>query len=313
MGSPLRLAVSGVDEATAAAAWAAASDLAEELEETLSRFRPTSDLTALNRRAGEPTPAPVSPVLARALAAAASAHRRTGGAFDPRVLVDLEQLGYRGADLPAMRIAGGARSDAPRSRPAFADGRWLRLEPRLGRAAVAAPIDLGGIGKGLALRWAFGRVARLLALPAGGRGALLEAGGDLVAGGAAPQGGPWLVGIEDPDGGEDRAVVAVPAGAIATSSTRVHAWRTADGRAVHHLLDPRTGQPGGAGLASVTVAAPDPAWAEIWSKALFLEGLRGIGSRARALGLAAWWIAADGHLDMTPAARIRTTWVGGEA
>ncbi len=308
MGSPLRLTLSGCDEATASATWTAASEFVEDLEEALSRFRPTSGLTALNRRAGDAEPAPVVPALARALAAAASAHRRTGGAFDPRVLADLERLGYRGADLPPLPAVGGASSDTPISRPVFGDGRWLHLEPRSGRAAVAAPVDLGGIGKGLVLRWAFRRIARLPDL-GNGRGALLEAGGDLVARGPAPQGGPWLVGIEDPAGREERAVVAVADGAVATSSVRVHAWRTDDGQSVHHLLDPRTGEPGGAGLASVTVAGPDPAWAEVWSKALFLEGARGIGPRARAMGLAAWWIRDDGLLEMTPAARPRTAWL----
>ena len=63
------------------------------------------------------------------------------------------------------------------------------------------------------------------------------------------------------------------------------------------------------------VDAPDPAWTEVWSKALFLEGQRGIGPRARSLGLAAWWMRTDGTLEMTPAARERTVWLAtdGEA
>ena len=67
------------------------------------------------------------------------------------------------------------------------------------------------------------------------------------------------------------------------------------------------------GLLAVTVAGPDPAWAEVWSKALFVEGAATIASLARARGLAAWWVAADGTLEMTPAARIRTRWVRAEA
>jgi FAD:protein FMN transferase len=155
-------------------------------------------------------------------------------------------------------------------------------------------------------------IATLPELAGGASGALLEAGGDLVARGAAPQAGPWMVGIEDPRGGGEVAVIAVEDGAVCTSSIAVHAWTTADGRSVHHLLDPRTGEPGGAGLLAVTVAGPDPAWAEVWSKALFLEGSRGIGGRARALGIAAWWVGDDGRLEMTPAARVRTAWVAGE-
>ena len=47
---------------------------------------------------------------------------------------------------------------------------------------------------------------------------------------------------------------------------------------------------------------PDPAWAEVWSKVLFLGGRRAIANEARSRGLAAWWVADDGSLEMTPAA-----------
>jgi thiamine biosynthesis lipoprotein len=58
---------------------------------------------------------------------------------------------------------------------------------------------------------------------------------------------------------------------------------------------------------------PDPAWAEVWSKALFLAGRSRIGPEARSRGQAAWWIEEDGSIRMTPAARRMTTWVRDEA
>jgi thiamine biosynthesis lipoprotein len=141
-----------------------------------------------------------------------------------------------------------------------------------------------------------------------GRGALLEAGGDLV-GRAALEGEPWQVGIEDPTGGPDPlAVVALVEGAICTSSTARQRWVDPTGRPAHHLIDPRTGEPGGSGLLAVTVAAADPGWAEVWSKTLFLAGSATIGDEARSRGLAAWWVEADGTLRMTPGARQCTTW-----
>src|SRR6185312_9654682 len=140
-------------------------------------------------------------------------------------------------------------------------------------------------------------------------GAMLDAGGDVVIAGPGPDGGPWSVGIEDPfDPGEHVAVIAVEAGAVATSSVVVNRWRAPDGRLVHHLIDPVTGEPGGQGLFAVTVAAADPAWAEVWSKTLFLAGQAGIAALARSRGLAAWWVTDAGALEMTPAARVRTVW-----
>ena len=58
----------------------------------------------------------------------------------------------------------------------------------------------------------------------------------------------------------------------------------------------------------MTVAGSDPAWAEVWSKALFLEGRAGIAGLARRRALAAWWVADDGSLEMTAAARLQTLW-----
>jgi thiamine biosynthesis lipoprotein len=213
------------------------------------------------------------------------------------VLADLDRLGYRGAALPTRQAAGAG--------PAAAGG-VRRTAP--GRLQIGRPIDLGGIGKGLALRWAAARLDRR-----GVGSFLLEAGGDLVARGPGPAGDGWRVGIEDPSGMDAPiAVIAAADLAVTTSSVAVHAWLVAD-RPVHHLIDPATGQPGGDGLVAVTVAARDPAWAEVWSKTLFLAGRAGVTELARARGLAAWWIGPDQCLSMTPAARVRTVWVAGEA
>ncbi len=304
MASPLRLSVCGHGDADRArdwevdAAWAAVRTEFETAEAELSRFRSTSDLTRLNLAAGSGRPVDVPRRLERAIVAADRAHRVTGGRFDPRVLRDLDRLGYAGAPLGTH----SATPDADR-----AAGTRVVDQARRGRVVTSAPIDLGGIGKGLTLRWA----AALLDRRGIGR-YLLEAGGDLVARGPGPDGGPWLVGIEDPAGGPDPlGAIVVEDGAVATSSVRIRSW-VHDGRTVHHLLDPRTGEPVEAGLRSVTVAGPDPAWAEVWSKTLFVGGRRAIAAEARSRGLAAWWVTDEGALEMTAAARARTAWIEGE-
>jgi FAD:protein FMN transferase len=279
------------------AAWAAVSDEFDAVDLALSRFRDDSEVTALNRLPGG-RPVRVGRRLYRSLAVAERAWRQTEGAFDPRVLRDLERLGHRGAP-----IGGGL--PAPVS-----SGHWLRRDPRAWTVAIDAPVDLGGIGKGLAVRWAMRRLARTAGLPFGpGFGALIDAGGDLAAAGPSPDGGLWSIGIEDPQDGEDSlAVVGLNRGAVCTSSIRLGQWVDSAGRLVHHLIDPTTGAPGGAGLVAVTVAASDPAWAEVWSKTLFLAGPRAIGAMARGRGLAAWWLGEDGELSMTPGARQMTVW-----
>lgn len=314
MGSPLRLTLGGGVPGTEATAddpaeavgpriWAAVVASVEISEQAMSRFRETSELTALNRLAGSDVISRPSARLRQALAVSDRAHRVTEGRFDPRVLADLDRLGYRGAALPP---GPGRGADLPQG-PDHTTGH--RVADRIGRdgVSIARPVDLGGIGKGLALRWAAAELER-----DGVADFLLEAGGDLVARGLDPTGEPWLIGLEDPSEATDHlAVIAVMDGAVATSSIRVHRW-SVGGRDVHHLVDPRTGEPADGGLLSVTVAGPDPAWAEVWSKVLFVAGRAAIAHEARGRGLAAWWVADDGSLEMTPDARWRTVWVAAE-
>jgi thiamine biosynthesis lipoprotein len=296
MASPLRLSVAGESPAGAAGtAWAEVLDEFAASEQAMSRFRETSALTILNRAAGSGRAVRVDRRLERAVVIADRARRRTGGRFDPRVLMDLERLGDRGVPIPGATIPEERPGPQPIARHV---GRgWLSID---------RPLDLGGIGKGLALRWSATRIRAV-----GVERFLLDAGGDLVVAGPGPDGGPWLIGVEDPAGGADRVIIGIVNGGVATSSLRRRQW-VHGGRHVHHLLDPRTGEPAGDGLAAVTVVAADPAWAEVRSKALFVGGRRAIAADARADGLAAWWIDTDGALEMTPAARQLTVWVDGE-
>ena len=295
MGSPLRLTVVGLDPARAQRAWELVTAEIEASEQALSRWRADSDLSRLNATAGSDRSVAAGGRLFTFLAASARAQRVSGGRYDPRVIGRLEELGeHAGVALPALSDEVG--TDRP----------WLACTARRGEVRLGVPIDSGGIGKGLALRWALRALLRAGLL---GSGLLLEAGGDLVVEGGPAGGGPWQVGVEDPaGGGTPLAVISVARGAVATSSTAVRRWASADGAEVHHLIDPATGEPGADGLQAVTVAALDAAWAEVWTKTLFLAGSRAIGDEARRRDLAAWWVEVDGSLHMTPAARQLTAW-----
>jgi len=288
-----------VGDEAAAAAWGLVTDEFDAVDRALSRFRDDSELTRLNRLAGTGAVVPVSRRLRIALAAVDRASRITGNRFDASVLGALERLGERGANLDVG--PGATAAYVP-----VAAGPGERLRPA---HVPPVPLDMGGIGKGLALRWA--AAAALPALPAGA-GLLLEAGGDIVHAGEPPADG-WRIGVEDPIADPETqapplVVLEIFEGAVATSSMRVRSWIGPDGRPVHHLVDPSTREPARSGLVAVTVAGSDPAWAEVWSKALFVTGRDGIGDEARARGLAAWWVDDRGRLGMTPDARVRTLW-----
>ncbi len=278
---------------------AEALEVFDEVQATCSRFDPGSALSRANAAPGRFHRLP-----RRCYAAVLSAQRAyaaTRGRFDPRVLGDLVRLGYDRSfehvrHRQAAGACGGRRRELGPWRPSF---KGAAGEVRLG----AHPIDLGGIGKGLAVAWA----SELLAA----RGVpvhLVEAGGDLQTGPVpAPGDDGWHIGVEDPAGGETPVAVLELAGmGCATSSTRLRAWR-AGGRDVHHLIDPKLGLPGGGGLSSVTVVAASVAWAEVWAKVLFLAGPQ-IGGLARRKGLAACWVTASGEVATSPAMERHVIW-----
>jgi thiamine biosynthesis lipoprotein len=265
-------------------------DVFHEVHEVCTRF---SDDSALMR--ANATPARwhrVPRVLFRALREAHDAYQRSGGVFDPRVLDDLVRLGYDSTlhfDAAQVRTSASHGEFAPRDewRPRF---RATSRSVWLGDA-----VDLGGIGKGLAVRWA----SELLA--SGLRDFLVEAGGDCYLAGVGPDLEPWRVGVEDPRGAESPvAVLAVRDRAVATSSVRLRHWRAGE-QEVHHLIDPRTRRSGGEGLMAVTVVAHDPAWAEVDAKVLFLEGIDNIERAADAAGVAALWCDEGGSVHTSAA------------
>ena len=272
----------------AAEAIAAAADVFAVTEAQCTRFDPGSVLMRLNARPGRWTEVPEPAYTA--LATAQRAWRRTGGRFDPRVLDVLADLGYGEGPARFTRAPQGT----------FLERRPHRREVRL----LDGPLDLGGIGKGLAVRWAASRMARRSAY------FLVNAGGDCYCAGPGPDGGGWRVGVEDPLGREpSRAVLALRDRAVCTSSVRRRTWLRG-GQPVHHLIDPRTRAPSRGGLLAVTVVGPDPAWAEVWSKSLFIEGTAGIRALAERQGLAALWIDAAGTLRWNDRLQPHLLWSG---
>jgi thiamine biosynthesis lipoprotein len=270
-----------------------------DVDTTCTRFDLRSPLMRVNAQPDRWHPVP--PTLFLAIKEAHRAHQKSRGRFDPRVLRSLVGLGYdrslafSGGGVETTR-AGTLRPPAGPWRPRFRGGPQPQLH--IGREAV----DLGGIGKGLALRWASEQ------LESDVNDFLIDAGGDIACRGPGPEGDGWKVAVEDPRGGSrPLVVVALRDVACATSSIRLRRWRCS-GRSVHHLVDPRSGKPGGAGLSAVTVVAPDPVEAEVLSKSLFLEGRRHIADEALRIGVAALWVTSDGTVGETPHFAERVIW-----
>lgn len=225
-----------------------------------SRFQIDSELSRLNQHAG--VPFEVSPALYHLVELALEYARESGGVFDPTILRELERSGYDRSfeAIPLSRPAD------PRTAASRTTWRDVRLDAS--RRTVTLPggggIDLGGIGKG----WAVDRLAEILGSPS-----LVNCGGDVFASGTPPDDTGWRVGVADPFApDDDLAILRVCDRGVATSSSVKRRWKVGD-RFVHHLIDPRTGNPSTSDAVQVTVVAGTAVRADVHAKVALLSGV----------------------------------------
>jgi len=235
-----------------------------DLDIQASRFREDSEISRLNRSRGGVFF--LSDGFADAMAVALAAARWTDGLVDPTVGQALITWGYD-RDFATMRPS----AEPPTTSTAPASG-WdsFHLEGRLLRRPPGIVFDLGATAKGLgsdrAARSAFRAIGR-----AGG--ILVSLGGDVAVAGQSPDDGWPVLVAEDPasPGSSPTQVVRLRSGALATSSVTCRRWMRG-GRDVHHIIDPRTGNPASGPWRTATVAAPTCASANAASTALIVGG-----------------------------------------
>ena len=292
MGTDVEVLAVGADGDAMATLRSLAVDALERREARWSRFRPTSELCRLNDTPG--VPVVVSSDTFAVIARAVEAWRETGGRYDPTVLAALRAAGYD-RDFDAVARTGTDVHE-PAPVPGCADIELDSLVSAV-RLPPGVALDLGGIGKGSA---ADAVSAELLdaAVP-GVRGVLVNLGGDLRARGEAPVPHGWVVEVDDPLGTGRTGLLAFVEGAIATSTKLRRAWTRGE-RSLHHLIDPRTGEPAESGLASVTVVAGEAWRAEVLAKAAFVGG-RDDGARlVEAAGATGLLVTDDGEVVELP-------------
>jgi thiamine biosynthesis lipoprotein len=231
----------------------------ESWEAMFSRFRPESELSRLNRSAGDwvEVSAPLFGVITLALLGAEA----TEGLFNPLVLPALQAAGYDHSFEPEGFVPGQKKA------PVWvADYRDMKLNASASSVFLpkGAMIDLGGIAKG----WAAQQTANILAAfgPC-----LVDAGGDMAAHGSPDNSGGWLVRVENPFDPMQAESILLTDNAIATSGTD-YRNRTRDGQKLHHIIDPRTGRPATSDVYTATVIAPNTVQAELWAKVAVISG-----------------------------------------
>lgn len=209
------------------------ADALEAVNDTCSRFRPDSELSRVNARAGDEVQ--ISPPLCEIIGAALDAAALTDGLCDPTVGPALVAAGYD-ATFAAVPTEGPALKLDARPVPGWQQVHLDRTRCRL-RMPAAVQLDVGAIGKA----WAADRAASIAA-DVTGCGVLVSCGGDVAVRGEAPAGG-WPVEVSEVGPGQGHAaMVMVDTGGLATSGTLARRWRRG-GVTLHHIIDPRRGVP----------------------------------------------------------------------
>ena len=209
--------------------------LVADLDDLWSAQKENSKLSALNR--GEQVEDPLLDAV-KALSA------RTRGAFDPCLYSVMQLWGFGSKDYTVPE------------------------QKQLGDALLQRKWDLGGAVKGYAGQLAAERLAALDVSHA-----ILNLGGNIQTYGEKPNGEPWSIGIQNPDGDVYVGTVSVVGTMSVVTSGDYQRYFEENGIRYHHILDPETGMPADSGLRSVTVICRDGLTADCLSTGLFVMGL----------------------------------------
>lgn len=262
MGTVFSIQVDAPEE-VAEPAIAAAFDEIARLEEVLSEWRPSSEISRINAAAGE-HPVAIGTDTLEVVRAGLETSRESGGAFDLSwaALRGLYDFGPGSHDDPDPREI--------RRRIRLIGYRDIVLDEAAGTVFLrrrGMQIGTGGIAKGYALD----RAGSILEA-AGIRSYMLFGGGQVQIHGMRGD-RPWRVGIQHPREPEEYfAFLEASDVSISTSGDYEHSYFDDAGVRIHHIIDTRTGLPA-RGALSVTVITRDGIHADALSTAVFVLGV----------------------------------------
>ena len=285
MGTIVELTAVAPSAALGNAAVTAGFQEIRRLEELLSTWIETSDLSRVNQAAGR-QPVSVSPETFELLRRALEIADLTEGAFNIAI----------GPAVRLWRVTEATRipTDLELAIAAeYVNYHAIKLDPSAQKVFLERPgmqLDVGGIGKG----YAADKAAAVMQA-AGATGGLVAAAGDFRVFGTRADGSRWPVGIQHPrKSAELLASLDASDEGISTSGDYERFFMK-DGVRYHHILDPQTLQPARL-CQSVTIIAPQATFADGLATGVFVMGpARGLALVER-LGVGAVIVDAEGRV-----------------
>jgi len=261
MGTLVTITSVAWSEPVAQAAATAGFAEIRRLEEILSTWIPTSEVSRVNTAAGV-MPIHVSPETLTIVQRAMQVAEMTGGGFNIAIgpVVDAWNV------IEGQRIPTESELDLLRPlvslQAVHADVRAQTIF--LEKAGMR--IDIGGIGKGFAADQAVEALRK-----AGAIAGVVALSGDIKTFGRLPDGRKFPIGIQHPrEDGSILVWIDLQDEAISTAGDYERFFER-DGVRYHHILDPRTLQPARS-CQSVTVVAREGVWADGLDTGIFVMG-----------------------------------------
>ncbi|HXN21608.1 MAG TPA: FAD:protein FMN transferase [Candidatus Dormibacteraeota bacterium] len=263
MGTLFTIYLYAHEQELAEVAFEAAFQEIERIEEALSNYRASSELSRINRLAARQE-VTTDPEVFSLIVASLEFSRRSGGAFDATVGPLMRAWGFFNGEgrYPTEGELHHARENVG----------WEKVQLDVAArtvhfSAAGIELDLGAIGKG----YAVDRVVQVLR-EAGAAAALVDAGSSTIYAMDPPPGkNGWTVRIPNPaDRSQMVTTVTLQNVSLSTSGTTEKFFEL-EGRRYSHVMDPRRGRPVH-GVLQTTLVAADATTSDALSNAIFVMG-----------------------------------------
>jgi len=259
MGTLVEITVSHSDPDTIQTVTTHAFDEMKRIEQLMSIYIPDSEISRINRAAGEKA-IPVSPEVEEVIREGIYWSEQSGGAFDITVepLVQLWDFDGDSKIIPSENTIRKTASLVNYKNIEIKD-HTIKLKNR------GMAINVGGLAKGYAVDRA---ISILRSKVSNG---IVNAGGDLFAFGQKNKQSSWNIGLQHPRKPQGLlAAFAVKNQAVATSGD-YQRYFMKDGVRYHHIFDSRTGKPARL-MISATIITTEVMDADALATAVFVMG-----------------------------------------
>lgn len=229
-------------------------------EKIFSRFRDDSELSKINNNLGKETN--VSREMLEVLELCLKFNKISDGYFDPRVIENLEIIGYDrdfksndlnkvDTDIKLEKITGELVEDLIINR----EGKTVLVKKRIDTTGIAKGYTVDEAGKYLDSK--------------GFKNYIVDAGGDMNIKGLNDEGKKWCIGIEGLE--DNKLMLELTDCGVATSGISRKRWKIGE-KKVHHLINPKDPENFSHDIKTVTVVEEKTVEADGRAKVLVLMG-----------------------------------------